>query len=529
MRIEQRWIAWFILIAGMFLCRAAFLDNVVYNIDEAEYGVAAHGLDHGLLSGVDFLGSNKTPGIVFLYDGLFHVCGRSLAVARCTEIVMLIAMGWLAVELAISLWGLYAAIPTAVLFWMVSNSFSFPADILPLNTETPATVLALLAVWLAWSRPRNARAVVSAGAALGLALIFRQSALFFVIPVFTALLLTPERRMRRIVYAAVGGIAAWLPLLILYAAHHGLGWAWDSWVRYPLEYSHDTGWNGFMERFFFMSGEFGTQEAVPVCLLFGGAVLLVNEGSTSRVVFLASLLAGSFLALCTGSRFFGHYWIQMYPIVTLVAVPAWLYLAKGARKARLVLGVAVLVGGLVAALHYNTWRSWDKYAPPRGVSFFHLGQGSTEVDIAAFTREHTAPDETVCVWGYCPQIYWYSNRLPGVRDFICHYVCGYSPGVSNTQFVSLPEKRKSGHRGAVQMFIDDLERSKAKYIFDLTPIRNYTFTFYDYPIADYPELEDYVLRNYLPQDKIGKALVFRRRTANDASWPPDWHLDEHPE
>ncbi|MCX6600438.1 MAG: hypothetical protein NT025_02615, partial [bacterium] len=91
--MKPRALAWLILVVGMIWCRAAFVEDVFLNIDEAEYAVAADGLGHGWLPGVDLLGSTKPPGIVLLYKLLFLLFGRSIAVVHAAHIVILIAAG----------------------------------------------------------------------------------------------------------------------------------------------------------------------------------------------------------------------------------------------------------------------------------------------------------------------------------------------------------------------------------------------------------------------------------------------------
>ena len=67
--------AWLIIIIGMIICRGMYLDNVIYNVDEAEYAVAADVLTSGGLPSVDLLGSTKPPGIAGLYYLLFELFG----------------------------------------------------------------------------------------------------------------------------------------------------------------------------------------------------------------------------------------------------------------------------------------------------------------------------------------------------------------------------------------------------------------------------------------------------------------------
>ncbi|RPH95590.1 hypothetical protein EHM69_03840 [candidate division KSB1 bacterium] len=515
--MNRRAWAWLIIIVGMIVSRAGFLEDVVYNIDEAEYAVAADALDQGWLPGVDLLGTTKPPGIVLFFKLLFLIFGRSLTVIHAAHILLMIAAGMLVVELAIALWDRSAAIPAAMLFWMVANSFNIPHEIIALNVESPGIVCIAAALCLVWSKPNNRNALIGAGVLLGLATIFRQSFLAFALPTAAAIWFRFTDRVRGIILAFAGFVFIWLPILIWYGAKGGLGWAWDSWIRYPMTYAADTGWSGFLQALYLNSADFCLQVFVPVIMALGGVVLLWKERHTPRAQFLFLLGIASFAALCSGSRFFGHYWIQTFSVLALWGIPAWFAFARSSLAKKWILGAALFIGCAVALLHFPTWRYWDDYAPPRGISFFALGKEQEELAVGAFAREHTKPDETIAVWGYCPQIYYHAHRLPGVRDFLCHYITGFSPGT----FSPFEERarRAFGHPRAQQMFIEDLERREPKYVFDLVQIDNYTFTFFNYSLRTYPELADYLRQNYLPEGEIGRVPVYRRRTPEDQWWP----------
>ncbi|HEY3295847.1 MAG TPA: glycosyltransferase family 39 protein [bacterium] len=517
--MKHRYFAWLLLIAGMVWCRAGFVEDVFYNIDEAEYAVAGSAMNHGWLPGVDLLGSTKPPGISALFNVLFHIFGHNLGAVHVVHVVIMIATGMLVMELAIALWGMAAAIPAAVLFWMVSNTYHIPSETLALNVESPEMLLAVAALLLAWMKPQKRWALVVAGAALGMGALFRQSVVFFALPMAAAIWREPSRRLYRMSHVAAGFVLAWLPLLAIYAASGALGWAWDSWVRYPIAYSGDGG----MEMFFGALNDYGstfvTEATVPLALLIGGIILQWRDRSTPRAKFLLWMTAAATLALCAGSRFFGHYWIQIFPVATLLGVSVWLKLAQGTKVMKRLLGAAVVIGGIMAILHFPTWRSWDPDPIPAGFGHYSIGADQLEVTIGHFARANTTQDETITVWGYCPQIYYYADRLPGTRDYLCHYTTGYSPGT----FDPTAERavRSEGHPQAKQMFLDDLEKRKPKYIIDLVQVRAYAFPFYNYSLRDYPELASYVRRNYLPEGKIGEALIYRRRTASDTWQPAD--------
>jgi hypothetical protein len=147
-------------------------------------------------------------------------------------------------------------------------------------------------------------------------------------------------------------------------------------------------------------------------------------------------------------------------------------------------------------------------APRSGVPEASLTSLRLEYALADYIRENTEPNQRIAVWGYCPQIYFLSDRLPAVRDYLCHYVTGFSTG-SFDPFTSKPF-RDSGHPAATTMFLDDLQQHQPELIIDLSSVRDYDYTFLHLPIRDYPELTDFVVAQYTPVLKLGNARVYAR-------------------
>lgn len=513
----HRLLAWLVLIAGMLISRGGYLENIVYNIDEAEYAVVADALKLGWLPGVDLLGTTKPPAISAFYFTLFETCGRSMAVLHVAHLILVVLTGAVFVELTIGLWGITAALPSAVLFWMTFNSFSLPSEILALNVESPGIFLALIALWLAWIKPRSWLVLFAAGAALGGAALFRQSFIVFLLPLAAAIWSGGEQRRRNLAASAIGFALPWSFVLGGYAARGALNWAWDSWVRYPFVYASDTGFAGFLAGLYYNASEFTAQVFIPLALALFGIVLLRRRRAAREFYFVAALALASLAALCSGSRFFGHYWIQTFPVLALLGVVAWLHLLRGDWRHRTALAGAIAIGAIIAALHFPLWRMWDNAAPPPGVSEYRLGEEQLELAIADFARANTTAGETIVVWGYCPQIYYHARRLPGVRDFLCHYITGYSPGSFDPHIEQAV--RPYGHPQAEHMFIEDIERRRPKYIFDLVQTGDYYFPFAMYSIRQYPDLAEYLRLNYLPDGAIGSVPVYRRRAPQDTWWP----------
>ncbi len=508
-----RLFAYGLLALGMLYCRADFLDDVFYNIDEGEYVVAADALNQGWLSGLDLLGSSKPPGIVLLVYALFHIFGRSLSVLHVAQLIAVILTGFLIIEIAHRFWGRKALIPTALLFCIVSNSFSLPQRMLSVNVESFGVLFVALALWLLL-RTATRSAWLVAGLALGVAMTFRQSFVFFLIPA-AYLALAQAQHWRSLSLLSVGVVAPWLVLLLPYALRGALSWTFDSWVRYPLDYASDIGLGGYFEALWLNTLEFAESEWPALVLALIGAVVLWRDRKRKQFVFLATLAMSSFLALSSGSRFTGQYWIQTYPVLALLGVAGWIALAQGRRVFRYGIAVLTVFGALTALGHFPQWRSWDESAPPKGISPYAIGAEQAELAAGMFARERTKPNDTILVWGYCPQIYYHAERLPGVRDYIVHYITGLSPGA----FSPLEERapRSSGHPRAQEMFLDDLMTRRPKYIFDLATIAEGEFPLVQYPLTLYPAVAGFIREHYVPDTTLGGIYVYRLKTHSPIS------------
>ncbi len=127
----------------------------------------------------------------------------------------------------------------------------------------------------------------------------------------------------------------------------------------------------------------------PLALAIGGVVMLAHDRKSARAKFLLLLLAASLLALFSGSRFFGHYWLQLFPVLALLGAGCWLSLARRGRYARWALGGVVLCGAVMAAMHFPTWRTWDAFAPRPGESYWPLGREQSDRVVGEWARAHT--------------------------------------------------------------------------------------------------------------------------------------------
>lgn len=485
-------IAFFLLSVGFLICRSSLFDPVFYSIDEAEYAVAAQGLKHGLLPGVDLYGSTKPPGIAFLYAGVFGLFGGSLLALQWTGFVFWIVLLYVTMRLAEVLLPGTPVWLAGLGFLLFANSFSLPRDMHALNVELVGTTLSLLALCQVLKRPVMWTLLI-AGTLLGFAIMVRQSMVLFALAAF---LLQEPRALKRSAILSVGILVPWAALLGYYAVKSDVAFALDSWIRYPFVYSFDTGIVGFFQALWLNMIEFVTAEIVPVAFAAVGLLMAVRSKQTGVLI----IFVLSSIAVTLGSRFFGHYFIHLFPALAILSAIGIHALLNASIFVKRTAQVALCVGLLMALMHFPRWRHWDQAAPPRGISAESLDLYGLEIKLAEIAKEQTTPDQTIFVWGYCPQIYFHAERLPGARDFISHYFAGYSPGSTNPRPRSRPD--------AEELLLADFRTNRPELIFDLSFTESNPYSFLDYPITKYSQITEYVRANYEPAAMIGSVPIY---------------------
>jgi hypothetical protein len=123
--------------------------------------------------------------------------------------------------------------------------------------------------------------------------------------------------------------------------------------------------------------------------------------------------------------------------------------------------------------------------------------------VAAKTR----PDETIWVWGNVPQVYFTSERAPGVRFTFCNYLTGLSPG-SRSELDPTYSARQNEVPGAWQMALDDLDTERPAMVVDTAAggMKSYG----KFPIASYPNFAAYLRDHYRVDGESVGAVLYRR-------------------
>jgi hypothetical protein len=219
---------------------------------------------------------------------------------------------------------------------------------------------------------------------------------------------------------------------------------------------------------------------LPGIVLYAGAhrgLRRLIHAPSEWASFVAPWAAATFVCVCLGGRFFGHYFLQLELPLALIAAPV---VAEWFRVAPRRISAACALPSMFFFILAAT-PSWSRtFLNPDDPDYDAIGHS-----VAALTR----PDDTIWVWGNVPQIYYAADRTAGVRFTFCNYLTGLSPAAPSEDD---PRVETWGRElpAAWDMVRTDLARHAPRLIVDTAAagLKSYG----KYPALHYP-----VLRNAL--------------------------------
>lgn len=167
------------------------------------------------------------------------------------------------------------------------------------------------------------------------------------------------------------------------------------------------------------NGRLVTLAAAPLFLgtALAAAQMLARRGSGDLVAGL--WLAASALGVAATGRFYGHYFIQLFPAMALMVAggftpsPRWLWHPVGGRLVVAASGIAAGFAIFMNAPFYTTGAAADRAAARDGSETAVRGAVSREV--ADYIIANTMSSEAVLLVGRDTAILWYADRRPASR------------------------------------------------------------------------------------------------------------------
>jgi 4-amino-4-deoxy-L-arabinose transferase-like glycosyltransferase len=370
-----------------------------------------------------------------------------------------------------------------------------------------------------------------------------------------------QSAVRLFALAVSGFVIGSLPFLVYIAATRSLrtyrSYVWDWGARYGSYYGTGKVLLAGLTR---SADYFTLNNTLTVALIFLVAITVrrgVNSAAnapsdadhTARASFTegtsfehdATLLMWfgvSYLGVTVGGRFFAHYFIQILPSLCLVGARGLTGIFASLRAGSLPFrraGITIIAIGFAFTLvrfHGRSMRLAADFLRGKvsesNVEWYYSVRNREERMVAAVvrdlpdgaadqmgleairaggprTRAAEGPLDYVFVWGYRPEIYYWSGLLPASRYLSTQPLTGVPADVHyfGDDYRSILEEPVTAEARAE--LARDLEETQPKYIVDEIGFYNG-----DLAILKYPELEK-VMSEYKAIGSTGRFLMYVRR------------------
>lgn len=269
---------------------------------------------------------------------------------------------------------------------------------------------------------------------------------------------------------------------------------------------------------------------------------LASRRMFSADAMLLLWLATSYAAMSVGGRFFGHYFFQILPALCLIAgrgiagIFAMLAAQRTERRLLRLALMTLLIGGFLLTLvrfHTRTailacdwgrgvrseWTvKWNHEKLNREERLVAAAIKDLPDDFQAIERlgieglrrrtpqqrEQESGDNHLFIWGYRPEIYFWSGMLPASRFLSSQPLTGVPSDVhyfGESYLSVLDEATTAAYR---RQLLDDLQATRPIYIVDELGFFNDQLA-----LKNYPELKDF-LADYKLAQSIGRSLIYYR-------------------
>jgi 4-amino-4-deoxy-L-arabinose transferase-like glycosyltransferase len=188
-----------------------------------------------------------------------------------------------------------------------------------------------------------------------------------------------------------------------------------------------------------------------------GLVLVSLAGTDkSKKIYIWLLFIAGFLTVVPGLRFYGHYWQQFLPVVSLLIGLAFFslnYFLSRAFKSEKVIYFTSAIFIILFINNLNINSSY--YFTPNHTKILKTVYGENPFAeakvVGDFIKEHSGSKDKIAVLGSEPEIYFYTGLESASRHIYITYLMADS--------VVFPEIKR-----LQEEFINDIEKEKPKYL-----------------------------------------------------------------
>jgi len=419
------WVAIIGVIIAAAVIRSRLL-SVPFERDEGEYAYIAQQMLKGVPPYVSAY-SMKLPGIYVVYALIMTLFGQTHTGIHLGLLIFNAATIFVVFLLTKKLFGSIAAVAAGGVYAVLSITSGVTG--LWANAEQFVVLPALVGLLLICNGKTGYVRLLIAGLLFGLAFIIKQHGIMFAIfgalyLLYSGLRQRPIQWLKVIISQIIFNTMVFLPFVAICLFYWFYGtfdkfWFWT--FTYAREYAAGVplgvAWKLLMHQAGIMF-----DEGFPIWFLsvFGFFAVAVMRGYRQWAVLIAGFSVFSFLAVCPGFYFRGHYFIFLLPAAAIlvgvsIAVIDGLY--AGTIPMPMRLAITGTIGLIVIGYTlYNQQECLFELSPEDVCRKVYTGNPFPEsLRIAEFIRGNSRPDAPIAVIGSEPQIYFYSDRRSATK------------------------------------------------------------------------------------------------------------------
>jgi len=486
---------------------------------------------------------NRGPVGYYIYALIFFLFGKNNMMAIHLALIFLVSIISIILYLICTLIGNKKMAYWVILFFAVFSCSYTPRQMLSFNAEWCALIFSVIGAYLflRFIFKEKYLFLFLSGLSFGLAFFAKQPSLFD----FMAALLfccffvySNKKSIKPLVKAATTMIVGFSTVIIIFVCYFYLKnalndfwfWSWAYYTKYyvpgrsiceklagtilQLIYSFNGG--NFLLYIFFI-----TASLITVFRFFNKSKKVDKEIIIDFYLLFWCLF--SYLGAAYSGRNFGHYFIMILPPFCIVAgrtlqilFDTFNFYIKSSKDKYprctseiyniKIFIIVVVISGIIFSL--------AKYTYEIDTRRFYLGQKTREIPymnmpqtifpLTEYIKQNSNEHEKILAWGFVPEIYILSNRMPASRHFYSNFLTGFMFGATEI------DTSKYFFSRTWEIFMREIRNNMPIFIVDAS-VGEY-FYYGKYPLSKYKELFVFLNENYIIDkdfvDKKGK-LSFR--------------------
>lgn len=217
-----------------------------------------------------------------------------------------------------------------------------------------------------------------------------------------------------------------------------------------------------------------------------------HQGPVNQIFFLLFWFLFSIAPLLLLGRAFGHYFLQLLPIICAAAGFAYIVIYRRLEVHRVLRGVFVGLALLLIAVPFACF-----------LSQLRSEQDNEVMKVASYIRSNSSPNESFFLWGWPTQLYILAERPNASRFIFCSFLTGKTHKGN-----SAPESQGFfGVNRITRMWLEDLRENRPKFIVDGHEANQF---YRNYPLTRYPDIWNYIEENYHVIEQIHLYRIYQR-------------------